>query len=890
MQPHYDLTAETLQQNAARMSAPLHNEINQVVEMLGISQAQAKTLLQNNNNDVARSIDAYFNDPNGSLTEANLAAHNTWEAQDNIPFEGDDDARSTGAMPALSRPPSRVGQSGGGGNVHPIDLTQTHAQATTQADTGTTQEQDEEAQLQEAMRLSLAEAQESGVTSTDPTANAKGDQYFGPATRNDYDTSQWQMVAVASSREIMNHPPPSKRRRINGQPAFLRPSNDKSYLAALLTIYHAIPMAREALLFPSMQIASYGYDPSWWSGASDANSRSISVQTDENHDIDRTKALAEVQCLMAFLDNTQRAYGSVEALQDLPLIRKHRRTASTPFSVFLEAWQDAAHSQQPDEPLAGIFHSEAKKAADPDNEQVKGMVYIEPQIYPRPNQTLINLLDTTVWDDTDGAPLEDVYITHVGDVFTIRIWGDANLCTEGLQLTAPATWYPDRYMAALRDQTRQMRAEVQKIRAQMYEITNHQRRLESFIGSNRRPVRIKEVLEAAAKAAPTILNDRYSEHQPNEELNAANVSAIEGQIRAVLARIDEKVTGLESKKNALQKEIDVLELQYTGPGDDPSQPPNLKYTLTGVATKPEVMYVRQRSHDLLGLETDDTMRKRDEWQWWHIDWPPSSGQKAPIVGPVSQAQAHIPATDEHNQGSALPDLPYTISEVSEADVIEAVRTEYHTAVLVYASEKALDFQGSALPTALKQMIEQDNVSFGKEIREETEPETQASHGTANIMDDVPDLVDNTTSSDTPTGRTPDGFGAAERKFSAMSIGAASSYRDEHGQPSPKRPKSSHEAGEVYEDNAGSPPPYDDSVLPAEESQGQQKYKYQNKIGEYADSLSKMYGDTAEELSRMRGHAADGGTGLGARPGSQMDGIEQSKGESVHIERSDSLPR
>ncbi|KPI42469.1 uncharacterized protein AB675_9887 [Cyphellophora attinorum] len=877
------------------MSAPLNNEISQVVEMLGITQAQATTLLRNNNNDVSRSIDAYFNDAVGSLTETNLAAHNTWEQQDNIPFDGDDDARSTGAMPALSRPPSRAEQSGGGGgHVNPIDLTQAHAQATTQANAGTTQEQDEEAQLQEAMRLSLAEAQESGVTSTDPTGNAKGDRYFGPATRNEYDASQWQMVAVASSREIVDHPPPSKRRRMNGQPAFLRPSNDKSYLAALLTIYHAIPMAREALLFPSMQVASYGYDPSWWSGTSDANSRSISMQTDENHDVDRTKALAEVQCLMAFLDNTQRAYGSVDALQDLAFMRKHQRTASTAFSVFLEAWQDAARSQQPNESLAGIFHSEAKRVSEMDNEQTRGMVCIEPQIYVRPNQTLVNLLDTTVWDDTDGQPLEDVYISHLGDVFTIRIWGDANLCAEGLQLTAPATWYPDRYMAALREQTRQMRAEVQKIRAQMYEITNQQRRLESFIGSNRRPVRIREVLEAAAKAAPTILNDRYAEHQPNEELNAANVAAIEGQIRAVLARIEEKLAGLESKKNSLQKEIDVLELQYTGPGDDPSQPPNLNYMLTGVATKPEVIYVRQRSHDLLGLEDDDATRKRDEWQWWRIAWSPSSSQKAPSIGPVSQPQAQVPATDEHNQGSALPDLPYTIAEVSESDAIEAVRTEYHTAVLVYASEKALGFQGRTLPTALRQMIEQDNISFGQDIRSEMEPETQAPHGTANIMDDVPDLVDNTgTSSDTPTGRSPDGFGAAERKFSAMSIGT-SSYRDEHGQPSPKRPKSSHEsdgtAGVVYEDNTGSPPSYDDSVLPTEENQAQQRYQYRNKIGEYADSLSKMYGDTAEELSRMHGNPAGGGSGPGAGSGSQINSIEQQKGESVHIERSDSPPR
>lgn len=237
-------------------------------------------------------------------------------------FRIDADDTSTGALPAMSRPPSRADRI-----IH--DLSNEHAQAAANVNK-TPQEQDEEADLQRAINLSLnqdAPDQENGVTGMG--------QQFGPALKPQYETSKWSLVPVATSREIVDHPPPAKRRRLEGQPAFLRGSKETGYLGSLLTIYHGIPLAREALLLPSLDVHAYGYVPDWWSGSSDENRKSLSFEANQQTDNNRLNLLAEVQCLMAFLDNTKRAYGSVDALTDLYALRTYQ--PESPFSRFLEA-------------------------------------------------------------------------------------------------------------------------------------------------------------------------------------------------------------------------------------------------------------------------------------------------------------------------------------------------------------------------------------------------------------------------------------------------------------------------------------------------------------------------------------------------------------------------
>lgn len=545
-------------------------------------------------------------------------------------------------------------------------------------------------------------------------------------------------------------------------------------------------------------------------------------------------------------------------------------------------------------------------------------------------------------------------------------------------------------MTHLREATRAMRAQCQDVHRQIQGITSQQRRLESFMGPGRKPIRAREVLEAAAAASKSILNDRYAAHTASEDLlgavNGNGVSEIETQIRGVLARVDRKIGELEEEKSVLQRQIDEMNLRYTEPVEGEGEPqPRMRYLLQGVATRPEVMYVRRRQRevgsqqeeegevDLLEPEESDMdttgAQENDddgeEWKWWRIAWTNSSSSKAnnnaraqhaPMIGPISQAQAmaaeqhrdqvNTTDTDANTDGS-----PYTIAEVSEASVIEAARTEHHSVVLIYASEAAVNYQSSSSSTnlspALRKFVEQDNKSFERELRDE-----EAGRNPSNLMangnkDEVSSIdsgfasqqEDNLMLNASDDERPQTGTTAATVKVNTDREFTPMSWRGEDGQPSPKRPKSSDndmagggwgvsEHHENLIDTSASPPPYEEAVgggdgyvggfdgegerrhaMPEMQEKGSGRnlagyHHHQSKIGHHAEALMEKYGgDGNLERSdvRMQDRNPLGGyaDALQERYGDvgrtqthpSRGGLEREEERpTVHIERSDSLPR
>ena len=703
----------------------------------------------------------------------------------------------------MSRPPSRADK--------PIlDLTSEHAQAS--ASVNYTQEQDEDAELQRAIKMSLGQeiqGQENGVTGAG--------QQFGPALRDNYDMSKWS-VAKASSREIVDHPQPAKRRRIEGEPAFLRGSRETGYLAPLLTIFHSIPLAREALLFPSLEVTTYGYVPDWWSGNSDENRKSLTLQNDHQSGTDQLNFLAEVQCLMAFLDNTKRAYGSVDALADLYGLRSFR--SETNFTKFLEAWKAVAIGECPQEQLTQIFSSTAMKSLSPDAPPLsKELVCLEPQVNRADGQLLVDLLDTTVWNDNADI-LDDVWISECAEVFTIHMY-DPGQMNEGLLLTPSPVWFPDRYMWHCRDLTREMRQEIQVVRKEINKYSALQWKCQYIPGPSGKRLSIQDVLNAASKSSSSATTDRVASDRAGSQSSIADVSNLDFEVQAIIDRIDEKLDALEQAKEELQKQLLQMSRQLTQPSEDTSQPPYKKYVLQGVSTKPHITYVRRRNPDLLGLD-DDSSSARQEWQWWRMSWADSSGSEPthpPVIGPLTQSQVDAAKT-ANGAGSHEADnaLPYSIIKVSEEDVIEAAKTEHNAVVLVYANQNAMDFKGDSISEGLGRFVNQDNIMFERECADEVR---NAEWGSEETFENV-------------TLNANEDPGSADREMTPIS--GNSPHRDELGQPSPKRPKSS-DADWKQEDD---PPSYDDTV-----AQPEMQERPKNKIGIYADQLLERYGNGAQ---------------------------------------------
>jgi hypothetical protein len=192
--------------------------------------------------------------------------------------------------------------------------------------------EDEDAQLRLAVEMSLQSASSSRERSPQPQTSQTVEKspYFGPARRTEYSESSWGMVLSDSSPQETGvvqdqtalwststegtRISPLERKRVEGSPVVLEASNSHGAwfneanftLAGLMTIFHKIPIAREAFILAAPKDPGHQEAPgdTWWQGGHPTS-------TLESNEIDVTGECILRECArtMAFLDDTERAYG-----------------------------------------------------------------------------------------------------------------------------------------------------------------------------------------------------------------------------------------------------------------------------------------------------------------------------------------------------------------------------------------------------------------------------------------------------------------------------------------------------------------------------------------------------------------------------------------------------
>ena len=718
---------------------PTQEDIENVVVFSGgaVSGQQAAHLLRKYNNNIESAIGAYFD--NSSVALALDKPDTSWQPMDNTPaptfrIEAGDD---TSIRAAASRPNSRASH-----RPDFVDLSAEHAEAGTGV----------EYNLEMGLALSRGEnlpEQENGII------NSAGQQ-FGPAVRPHYDTQQWALTTTsANTREVVEHPPASKRMRISEQPVFLRGSPETGYLPTLLTIYHSIPLAREALLYPSMEVHAYGYDPVWWGGTSDENNKSVSVDSEIMVDRAYSSLLTEVQQLMAFMDGTNRAYGSVDALAGLHFYQQ--RHCDSEFYRFLDKWTHAASQIIRNEQLNQVFSTVALKQMVDDGElQERKLKCLECNVSPTEDgQSMYEILDTTIYGK---SLMEPVWIDTLGEVVTIKLQ-NVDRPGKAMNVKPPAIWYPDRYLEECREQSFDMRRRMEACMQEWSSLNKLQQKCQQVTMSDGRRLIVQDAVTIAMSAvSKTMSTDNATTNgvtydYPN--VSQADANTLSADMQRMLQRIDQKVALLEERKNEILELKRKIGQELTRPGDNPFEPPHRKYVLQGVGTKPGIVYVRQPVvEDLVDLEDDEKNAAAEEdeqggrWQWWRISWNKddlkaqqdaarSDSLPGPVIGPVSQEEAMssqftsingnitranwAPEMDAGVANSTAPDLValgHSIAKVKEYEVLRAARDEIDSVCLVYANEHAMNFQPSRLSPALRQWIAQDNASFEQELSAE----------------------------------------------------------------------------------------------------------------------------------------------------------------------------
>ena len=142
--------------------------------------------------------------------------------------------------------------------------------------------------------------------------------------------------------------------------------------------------------------------------------------------------------------------------------------------------------------------------------------------------------------------------------------------------------------------------------------------------------------------------------------------------------------------------------ELTEPSFDPAKNPTHKYTLRGVSTLPHVTYFRQRREiDLLDGEENAS----DDWEWWRSSFSREDGkvqqqEKRAAAQSVPEPtlpedQPGLSASQLLNRSETDDGVGYTLKRVSEEDVLDAAKNESKSVMVVYASEAAVNFKGTA---------------------------------------------------------------------------------------------------------------------------------------------------------------------------------------------------
>lgn len=359
---------------------------------------------------------------------------------------------------------------------------------------------------------------------------------FGPATREYYEQSQWALTTVSST---IPDPAPAQRKREPGEPSFMKPLPSQDYLPSLLTILSTIPESHNALLLKNHLLPDYGQDTQWWSGTPIALPQTIDLDDQHQPQNDRRLDIVhETQRIMAFLDSTDRAYGSAEPLAKID--GPHGSEGDKEAVRFLEAWHDAAIHLEPGVGHERLFQTTAQEVR-PGEVSNPSFKCLTPTLTNRGGDSpasLYDVLDNTIWaNDLDGSKEVHASIGSVAEVLVMIVKQPDSTAT-GLNVDIPVAWYVDRYMAQHEVKAKQMRKDCAEKRKQIAQIQEKAQKLSKF-HYNGASGEVLDLLEVAMSAMTMEPLD------PQESLpNAERDTKLHRQLQNVYNRVKRKLEGI----------------------------------------------------------------------------------------------------------------------------------------------------------------------------------------------------------------------------------------------------------------------------------------------------------------------------------------------------------
>ncbi|KAI1513324.1 hypothetical protein L13192_01292 [Pyrenophora tritici-repentis] len=654
-----------------------------------LDRNEVRQLLANHDNNAEAALDKYFITlEQGGMSSLKSHLRNSQAKWDEAAFGeamyGADDS----TIPSTSIPPHTASM---GHENYPHSNVNSRAPTRPPSRTSIASTQ---AQVGDAPIQSI-ENQESGLTGSHAQ--------FGPATRDDYVTSQWALIPTAT--EIIADPVPGQRKREEGQPAILKPSSNFNYLSSLIPIIHSIPLFRNALLCPGILQNDYWLGENWWKGCPDDISRTVdtTMGRSEAYSLD---IIHETQRLMAFLDNTDRIYGSINAMlqsdawKELPV---DIDDSDDDLLKFLLLWGFAFQSHVPNAELDGVLRSTVNVAGSIQHSFVLDASVARGQ--SRPDFSLYDVLDDSFFSSAMGS----AHLRETSNVLILRLTS-SNTEAADLGCRIPATLYVDRYLEQNKHIIDGMYRDIQQHEEQLNVIKTQVDKLKYHVPKKGGGKKV-EALQLL-RTSMTAYDHGENGTSPKDTAVLTQLQQLCESIESKLASLEEQVeqvqktiadisgrfkphvddgadatsdvaneTAMEITANSTEKtvegSIEPAKVKYPE-GQSPEDAMQYAYHLWGVATRRDVVYVRHPD-----IQSDIPRAT----QWWRMQYDSESSN--PVI---------------------------RRDRLSLQEVIERATTESASALLVYANDEAVSTEPIPLPKPLEAFTKRDNLSFLEELQ------------------------------------------------------------------------------------------------------------------------------------------------------------------------------
>ncbi|KAM0291650.1 hypothetical protein ACHAO9_003777 [Fusarium lateritium] len=732
-------------------SDPLDEAAAQIIEVLNIDRHDHDMIVQAlkmNHGNAETVMDQYFENQDGFRTKyqklwddsmfnadrdgvnnnAGISFH--VESSDHDVIQGvtpPPDSRSFGAP---SRPPSRSNNRSPLGMMvdwtaaHVPGIARTHSaeHVLTRPYAGVPNSQaEEDDDMQRAIRESAQEAgitmpqHESGITGPSEPAPVNA---FGPAKRETYDESSWAMVPTGPSKESSpNEVLPSKRKRVPGAPVMLVNSGIQSghhHLGGLLTIIHEIPIARNALLGIGTPATTYGHSNDWWRGqeilSPEVLAKMAQTTTWDHGEHKSDSAFdEEIHRLMAFLDSTERAYGSVSVLADL---------LAHPYGTGMEKQFYETLGRKHSESIRPILQVAALAMFHGDDLEEDAKFGLLEMDHSRNDyrfiKTLYESLDHVMWGDTlgwdkihEGSKM--AFFREMGEVFVLNTAGDGP--EDSIEI--PQELYPEKYLMSRKDEARRIQRGWCQTKEEMTRISDEKEQLyrlkEAWDSGKIDDKRVllkktadqwgeyKSYLESFARFRTLESSGFDTNKYPDYRTAPPDVDDITHKLHGTVVDVtdysEKLLADLETRMQGLDAELEQIMAKQRALGrlltvpDKPDRPKPMtckKYLLRGVVTNPGIVYVCQREEaDLIEFDGEGS---KD--QWWKLSFTPNGDQAV------------------HAEKMEIE------------DVLKGMWKETKKPLLVYATEEALETPKARLSSPLERFVKAENKAFRQELSQE----------------------------------------------------------------------------------------------------------------------------------------------------------------------------